>query len=218
MIFCVVATAIGMTVLYLTQVRSLAVMAALSVLVYAALRLRQGRIVRGGWIAAGGGALVAASFLWATALGGEAVEARFSGLIETGLLDTFQQSRGIFVDHTFRELLFLYPLGAGLGRWGMMQVYFPDSASWHTPPIHVEIQLTGWLLDGGVFMWLCYGGALVAAVRLAYVAAIDRTSHSRRNLAAMILAFQLSIIGLCLTGPVFNTQLGMLFWLVTGAL
>ena len=34
-----------------------------------------------------------------------------------------------------------FPLGAGLGRWGMMHVYFGDPTLWQAPPIHVEVQL-----------------------------------------------------------------------------
>ena len=183
---------------------------------FAAVRLRQGRILQGGWIAVGGAALVAASFMWAASIGGKAIEDRFSGLIETGLLDTYQQTRGLFLEYTLRELLFRFPLGAGLGRWGMMQVYFADPSMWHTPPIHVEIQITGWLLDGGVLMWLFYGGALASARRLAYVSAVNRSTDSLRYLSASVLAFQLAIVGLCLAGPVFNTQLGVVFWTVTG--
>jgi hypothetical protein len=212
------ASAVGMTVLYLTQVRSLTVMAAIGVLMFAAIRLRQGRVMRSGWIALGGVALVAASFVWAAAIGGTSIEDRYSGLLETGLFQTFQESRGIFLDYTFRDLLFRFPLGAGLGRWGMMSVYFDDLARWYTPPIHVEIQITGWLLDGGVLMWLCYGGALLSAVRTSYRSAVDRADESLQYVSAIVLVLQLTIVALCLTGPIFNTQLGSVFWMVTGAL
>ena len=212
------ACAVGMTALYLTHVRSLTVMAAVGVFVFAAVRLRQGHILRGGWIAIGGVVLVAASFLWAEAIGGRAVEDRFSGLIDTGLFTTYQETRGHFLDYTLRDLLFRFPLGAGVGRWGMMQIYFTDPSMWQAPPIHVEIQITGWLLDGGFLMWICYGGALASASRLAYVGAVGRSTDSLQYLSAIVLAFQLTVIGLCLTGPVFNTQLGMIFWLATGAL
>jgi hypothetical protein len=217
-LFSAVAAAVGMTALYLTQVRSLTVMAAVSLLVFALLRLRQGHVRQGGWIVAGSVAMIVASFLWATAIGGKAVEDRFSTLIDTGLFTTFQESRGQFLGYTIRELLFKYPFGAGVGRWGMMQVYFNDPAMWHSPPIYVEIQVTGWLLDGGFLMWLCYGGALASASRLGYLAAVVRSRDSLQYLAAIILSFQFAIIGLCLTGPVFNTQLGVVFWTITGAL
>jgi hypothetical protein len=89
---------------------------------------------------------------------------------------------------------------------------------WQSPTIHAEIQITGWLLDGGILMWLCYGGALASAAGLAYTAAVNRSTDSLGHLAASVLAFQLAVIGLCFAGPVFNTQLGTLFWTVTGAL
>ena len=217
-ILSVGAAVVGMTALYLTHVRSLTLMAALSLFLFAAIRLHQGRILQSGSIALGGVALMAASFMWAVAIGGTATEDRFSSLIDKGLFTTFQQDRGIFLSYTFRELLFRFPLGAGLGRWGMMNVYFDDPAMWQTPPIHVEIQITGWLLDGGFLMWVCYGGALACACRLAYASAVDRTTDLLRDLSAIVLMFQIAIVGLCLTGPVFNTQLGVVFWTVTGAL
>jgi len=215
---CFGAAAIGMTALYLTQVRSLTVMAVLSVLMFAGVRLRQGRIIQGGWIAAVGLALVVGSFIWAAAVGGESISERFSGLTDTGLFTTFQENRGLFLEYTINELLYQFPLGAGLGRWGMMQVYFGDASMWQSPPIHVEIQITGWLLDGGVLMWLLYGGALLSAVRLAYILAFQGATDSLQYFGTMVLAIQMTTIGLCFTGPVFNTQLGIEFWTVTAAL
>jgi hypothetical protein len=215
---CFGAAVIGMTALYLTQVRSLTVMAVLSVLMLAGMRLRQGRIVQGGWIAAVGGALVVGSFVWAAAVGGESISERFSGLTDTGFFTTFQETRGLFLEYTIDELLYRFPLGAGVGRWGMMQVYFGNASMWQAPPIHVEIQITGWLLDGGVLMWVLYGGALLSAVRLGYMLAVHGATDSLQYFGTTVLTIQLTIIGLCLTGPVFNTQLGIQFWTVTAAL
>jgi len=215
---CFGAAAVGMTALYLTQVRSLTVMTVLGVLIFAGVRLRQGRVVQGGWIAIASVGLVAASFMWAATLGGEALSKRFSELMETGFFATFQENRGLFLQYTLNELLFKYPWGAGLGRWGMMQVYFGDASMWQAPPIHVEIQMTGWLLDGGLLMWVCYGGALVSALRFGYLVAIHGVSDSFQYFATIVLALQVTIIGLCFTGPVFNTQLGIEFWTITAAL
>jgi hypothetical protein len=184
----------------------------------AGIRLRQGRVLQGGWIAAGGVVLVVGSFTWAVALGGESLAERFSSLLDTGVFTTFQENRGLFLEYTLNEMLFEFPLGAGLGRWGMMHVYFGDPAMWQSPPVHVEIQVTGWLLDGGVPMWLCYGGALLSALRLGYVLAVRGVTESLQYFATIALAIQLTIIGLCFTGPIFNTQLGILFWTVTASL
>ena len=175
---CFAAAPIGMTALYLTQVRSFTVMAVVSVWLFAAMRLRQGRIVQGGWIVIASVGLVAASFMWAATLGGESLSERFSGLADTGFFTTFQENRGLFIQYTLDELLFKYPWGAGLGRWGMMHVYFGDASMWQAPPIHVEIQMTGWLLDGGVLMWVFYGGALASALRFGYLLAVRDVSDS----------------------------------------
>lgn len=214
---CVAGATVGMTTLLLTQVRSLSLVAAASVAVFALMRLRQGRTVEGVVSASVGTVLIGGAFVWAVAVGGETVSARFTGLMNDGVFRTFQEQRGSFLTYTLSELLYEFPLGAGLGRWGMMQVYFGDAALWQAPPIHVEIQPTGWLLDGGVPLWLLLGGGIVAAVRTTYLVALYE-SDSLQDAAAAILCVQLTILCLCLTGPVFNTQLGIQFWAVTGAL
>jgi D-alanyl-lipoteichoic acid acyltransferase DltB (MBOAT superfamily) len=100
----------------------------------------------------------------------------------------------------------------------MMNVLFGDPTLWEAPPIHVEIQPTGWLLDGGVPMWLLYGGAIFMALRTSYRIAVRAASSSLQDVATLVLCMQVTIFGLCFTGPMFNTQLGILFWAVTGAL
>src|SRR5262245_41624547 len=215
---CAAAAVVGMTALYLTHVRSLTLVATASVALFALMRIRQGRTLEGGATLAVGAALVAGSYLWALAVGGEAVSDRFSGLANEGVLRVFQDQRGAFIRYTLSELLYEFPLGAGLGRWGMMQVYFGDPTLWQAPPIHVEVQLTGWLLDGGVPLWLLYGGALFSALHWTYRAAIRTATRAMQDTATIALCLQLTILCLGLTGPVFNTQLGILFWGVTGAL
>jgi hypothetical protein len=99
----------------------------------------------------------------------------------------------------------------------MMAVYFDEPGKWRFPALHAEIQPTGWVYDGGVLLWLFYGIALFLAVRNTYRVAID-TTDPLHDLASMILSVQILIVGLCLTGPVFNTQLGIVFWLITAML
>jgi D-alanyl-lipoteichoic acid acyltransferase DltB (MBOAT superfamily) len=67
-------------------------------------------------------------------------------------------------------------------------------------------------------MWVLYGGALLSAIRFSYRLAVRGVTESLQYFAMIVIALQLTIIGLCLTGPVFNTQLGILFWTVTAAL
>jgi len=218
-IACLAGGVIGMTTLFLTQVRSLSLLAAAGIAVCTALRFRQGRTADSAISAAAGIAVVAGAYLWAVAVGGDAVADRFLGLLNDGVLRTFDESRGLFVRYTLTELLHEFPLGAGVGRWGMMQVLFGDPTFWQAPPIHVEIQPTGWLLDGGVPLLLVYATAIVVALRRTYRVAVDATAGGLlQDLATVLLCVQLTVAGLCLSGPVFNTQLGIQFWAVAGAL
>lgn len=214
---CLSLAAVGMTALLLTQVRSLALAAAASVAVFAMVRMRQGRAMAGAVSLGFGAALVIGAYIWAVAVGGESLADRFTGLLDDGVVRTFQEERGAFLSYTLSELLFEYPLGAGIGRWGMMHVYFGDSAMWEAPPIHVEIQPTGWLLDGGIPLWVAMGAALVAGLRASYLVAV-RADGSLQESGTAVLCLQLTLLAICLTGPAFNTQLGIQYWALTAAL
>jgi hypothetical protein len=211
------AATVGMTVLYVTQVRSLSLMAVVAMLAFVGMRLRQGRLLQGAWMTIIVAALAFGSFVWAVALGGDVVYQRFSEIFSTGIVQTYREHRGLFLTYTLSELIYEFPLGAGVGRWGMIYAYFGDPTIWQYQPIYVEIQPTGWLLDGGVLMWLFYGGAIAAAMRFSYRLA-GASEGALRDLATMVFCVQLMIAGLCFTGPVFNTQVGLQFWLVTAVL
>ena len=217
-VMCLVGGAIGMTTLFLTHVRSLSMLAAAGMAVCAVLRFRQGRKADGAVGAMAGVAIIAGAYLWAVSVGGDAVADRFLGILNDGVFRTFDENRGLFIRYALTELLVEFPFGAGLGRWGMMQLLFGDSTMWQAPPIHVEIQPAGWLLDGGVPLVLLYGAAIAVSLRHTYRLAADSTIGRLQDLATVLLCVQLTVAGLCLSGPVFNTQLGIQFWAVAGAL
>ena len=210
------ASVVGLTVVYLTQIRSMLVMICICMIAAGAVRLRYGRVAHTAWIAGSAAALVIASFTWAVAVGGDSVVDRFQSLLEIGVVQSYQENRGIFLTYTLQELLYEYPFGAGIGRWGMMSAYFGESANWQYPPLWAEIQLTGWLYDGGIFLWTCYAGAVASATYHTYRIAGSRDTHLS-DLATMVLTVQVLIIGLCFTGPVFNTQTGIVFWLLSAS-
>jgi hypothetical protein len=211
------AIGIGLDAVYLTQVRSLLLMAVVSAAVLGIVAFRRGRVARASWILATGAALLVASFIWASSVGGASISDRFIGLKDSGALQTYQAERGTFLNYTLTELLDQFPFGAGVGRWGMMNTYFGDANEFGATPIHVEIQLTGWLLDGGWPMWLLYGSAILVSLL-----AVFRLTASRNpdvaELAMVVLAVQVFITGMTLAGPVFNTQLGVLFWTLVALL
>ena len=219
MLFLTLGSAgVGLAAIYLTQVRSLLLMALGALAVIAAVLFRRGQVRVAGRIAITAAVLIVGSFIWARSLGGESVEQRFVGLTREGAVRSYQENRGGFVSQTFGELLDEYPLGAGVGRWGMMNVYFGDPANLEAPPIHVEIQITGWLLDGGMPMWILYGGAVLVALFSAYRYTQQKVSRELADLATIIFGLQVLIVGFGWAGPVFNTQLGLLFWFLTSVL
>ena len=212
------AVGVGLAAIYLTQVRSLLMMSVGALGIIAMVLFRRGQARQAGRIAVSAAVLVVLAFVWARSLGGESVETRFVGITQQGAVRAYQDNRGAFVADTFGDLLDLYPLGAGLGRWGMMNVYFGDPSNLEAPPIHVEIQATGWLLDGGIPMWLFYGGAVAMALLGAYRFCLKRVRADLAEVAIVVLGVQALIAGFAWAGPAFNTQLGSQFWFLTSAL
>lgn len=213
-----VAIGIGFAVIYLTQVRSILLMTVGATAVIVALTLRRRQFTRVAGLVGVGGALIMVSFLWASSLGGEAVDSRFLDLRGQGALTVYQQERGNFIAYTVGDLLDQYPLGAGLGRWGMMNAYFGDPSAYEAEPIHAEIQLTGWLLDGGLLMWFLYGGAIITALLMVFRIAGRRRAPELGEAAVCVGAATVFVVGMSFAGPAFNTQLGVLFWFLIGAL
>ncbi|MGE3957919.1 MAG: hypothetical protein AB7H96_14465 [Vicinamibacterales bacterium] len=209
-------SAVSLASVYLTQARSVPLIAIGAAVVIGVITIRQGRIARASWGLGAAGAVIVASFLWASALGGASVEERFLTLRDQGALASYQQNRGDFLASTLGELLDQYPLGAGLGRWGMMETYFADGSNPAATHIHVEIQPTGWLLDGGIPMWFLYGGAIILSLFASLGLSFTR-NMLLAECAPLVLGLQLFIAGMSMAGPAFNMQLGILFWAVAAA-
>jgi len=179
------------------------------------LQERKARAMVFGGVAA---AIVVATFLFALMLGGESIAERTFTLFAQDPVTLYSGSRGGQLSYTFGEILQKYPLGAGLGRWGMIAVYFGSGAAPGVEPMWVEIQVAGWAIDGGVVLLLLSVGALV--VTLATEARIARTDRDARirACAAVVLAANLGTAALIFTFTPFVTQIGLQFWFLAGAL
>jgi hypothetical protein len=99
----------------------------------------------------------------------------------------------------------------------MMNAYFGGGDNLIHPSLYAEIQITGWLYDGGVLMWLLYGGAIVTALLFSYRVAARHPDANVASLAKIVFVLQLALAGSAWGGPIFNTQLGVIFWLLTSA-
>jgi hypothetical protein len=209
---------IGLFCIYLSQVRSMLVLVAVSMIVFALVLGKRGELGRFVGIAMVVPAIVFISFSWAVSIGGDGVSQRVATLLEDRPGTVYYLSRGHFLEHTVNELLPQYPLGAGLGRWGMINHYFGDNSNPETAAIWAEIQWTGWLLDGGVPLVVCYTVAVLLACWVAWRISQRSARGTLELWAALILGYDIGALALTFNYPVFIGQLGMEFWFLNGCL
>jgi hypothetical protein len=211
---------IGLFCIYMSQVRSLLVMCGISMAVFAFLFVRRGDIVRAIGVSLLIPAAAVASFVWAAAVGGDATVKRMQTLTADTAGQVYYKNRGHFLEDTVFRLLPEYPLGAGLGRWGMMYTYFGDKrAPVERRALYAEIQLTGWVFDGGVPLILTYSIALLTALTVAYRITVAVPAQSPFAVwAALVLAYDVGAVAITFNYPIFNSQGGMEFWLLNATL
>src|SRR5260221_4818658 len=207
----------GLAAIYLSQVRVSLVATIVMMATYALVSLRQGRSGRATQFGILSAAVVVVGLSAAGALGGAAIPDRRNSLFAADPLSVYQGARGSQLNYTFFDLLFQYPLGAGLGRWGMAAGYFgsnnPNSAA-----IWAEIQFTGWMIDGGVVMIFVYLGA-IATTTITQWQIAQATQFPRLAVcAAVILAAGLGPTLMIVSFTPFVAQIGIQYWFLAGAL
>jgi hypothetical protein len=208
----------GFTTLYLSQVRSMVVMLLVCIIALNAALLWAGERARAATLSFVLVMLALISYTSALAVGGEVVSRRFESLFKADPNQVYYENRGHFISQTANELLPEYPLGAGLGRWGMMNQYFGDNSDPRRAMIWVEIQWTGWLLDGGVPLILAYTCAIAAALWAAWTTAIRFSQPPLRAWAAVVLAYNIGALAMTFNYPFFLSQGAMELWLLNAAL
>lgn len=211
---------LGLLSLYLCQVRATAVTLLVCLLAMAGVLALSGRLVRlTALLGVVGGAAVLA-FGWAVMVGGDAVLTRWSTLFEARPEEVYRSNRGHFLEGTFELLLPEYPLGAGLGRYGMANAYFGDNSDPEYPSLWAEIQWTAWVYDGGILVTLLYPLGLLAT--LWWVLRIARRKDDLGGefwlWGSVIFAYNLGALALTFSYPFFLSQTGMEFWLLNAAL
>ena len=154
----------GMLALYLSHVRAAFVMTLGMMAAYLAMLAVQEQKKRALGFGVLGFGIVVVGLSVATMLGGQSISERFLTLLEGDPRDLYYQSRGIQVEAAMTDLVGEYPMGAGLGRWGMLSFYYGDTGG-RTRGLFAEVQPHAWVLDGGVPLVALYG--LVLLVTLA---------------------------------------------------
>ena len=207
----------GLAAIYLSQVRVSLVATVVMIVTYGAIAFRQGRGARASSFSILAATVVVGSLSVAVTLGGTAISERVSSLFAADPFTVYQGARGSQLTFTFFELLYQYPIGAGLGRWGMASLYF-GSSNPNSPAIWAEIQFTGWMIDGGALMVAIYLGALAAVTLSQYRLALMTQYPRLAVCAAVILAAGLGPAIIILSFTPFVAQIGIQYWFLAGAL
>jgi hypothetical protein len=207
----------GFAAIYLSQVRISLVIAAVMLAVYGAVTFRQRRFARVTQFGLLAGGTVVGAFLLALTLGGPSIQERVMTLFASDPISVYHNARGVQLDITFRDLLYQYPLGAGLARWGMAAAYFQPT-NLDSPPLWAEIQFTSWMIDGGVLLMALYIGVLVVTALAQWRLAILSGNSRLATCAAVVMSANLGIAALIFTFTPFNTQIGIQYWFLAGAL
>lgn len=209
---------IGLFCIYLSQIRSILICSVVCLVVLGIVLLRQRKFAEVTALATGGVLLFAGVFSWAVAVGGNETFERIMSLFVDNPQAVYQRNRGGFLLDTIFNLLPQYPLGAGLGRWGPLSVYFGDNTNPLTQPLWAEIQVTGWLYDGGVPLIMVYSVALVSTCYLVWKLANNSHLGELRFWAALIFAYDIGALVITFNYPLFIGTGGMEFWLLNTCL
>jgi hypothetical protein len=158
------------------------------------------------------------SFSWAMAIGGGSIADRFSSLLADKPSEVYRQNRGHIIEDNMENVLPKYPLGAGIGRWGMINYYFGDNSNPDTAGVWVEEQWTGWLLDGGIPLIIVYVFAIFLAFRTAFKIGLSPVEPELAIFAIVICGYNVGAFAATFGYPYFASQYGLEFWLLNAAL
>jgi hypothetical protein len=208
----------GVVVIFLTHVRASLVITAGCGVIYAMMMVGQRRMRTAAMLVIGMALGGACSLSYAVSMGGTSTLDRFTTLISDDPGKVYEKSARLeMVTDAFDTLLIEHPLGAGLGRWGMMRAYFGDETNVASPEIWAEVQFPAWILDGGVVLLSLYLSALAVAILRLIKLSLLAPSALLRSWGAAIVMLSAGPLALMFSFVPFHSQLGMQFWLLIGA-
>lgn len=214
------ASIIGVASVYYSQVRTAFLIMGLMILVYAGviwfIQKQRTRAVAFVGIA---GVLLTVLFSFTIARSGAVATQRFAALTQGDPITVYYQAkRGDQLENAFTTLLPQYPLGAGLGRWGMMRLYFGDESNVDSPPIWAELQFPAWILDGGIVLMSLYCLSLFATTIYEFRLAKKSRNTESGSLVPIVIAINIGTLALLFGFTPFTTQFGLQYWFLAGAL
>ena len=207
----------GFAAIYLSHVRVSFVVTLAMICAYGAVLLVQRRLAHATVFGSIAAAALLLAFTVALALGGASIVERFATLYERDPVSVYYTARGGQLVYAFTDSLFEFPFGAGLARWGMIGAYF-GAPNLDRPSLWAEIQLAGWIFDGGFLLMVLYCSALVVASSTEFRLARTAADPTIGACAATVFAANLAPILMCISFTPFVTQSGVQYWFLVGAL
>ncbi|HEU5116739.1 MAG TPA: hypothetical protein VFT74_08710 [Isosphaeraceae bacterium] len=158
-------------------------------------------------------AVFVAALAWVIRNGGEDALKRFEALLDKSASKVYADNRGQFLESTFERIIWEYPLGAGLGHWGMMNHYFGDRQT----SLYSEIQVTAWIFDGGIPLLISYSGAILLVIWHVFRLSLRTRDPEFAKTLCTICSMATGTVVCGFSGMPFIAPLGLQFWLILGA-
>jgi len=206
---------LGLFIMYLSQVRVSIVMCGIAVVAFVAIMAMRGEFARLTGALTGLGVVVVLSTVAAFAIGGSQTRDRLLTLVDDDALTVYHNNRGIFLDYTFEYALPTYPMGAGLGRYGMISRYFNQGSNRES--LWAEIQWTAWAYDGGWLMVITYPIAIGIAIWTTFNIGRKKIYGPVSLWAAILTSYNISVVAVLFSYSFFLSQSGLEFWLLNAA-
>jgi hypothetical protein len=213
---CLVSASAGFFCIYLSQVRSILVLAVVALISFFGFLIKQGYAKKVSWMVPVATGIAVFMFSLASKYGGESTTDRLSTLTAKGAGEVYYENRGTFLESTL-DFALKNPLGSGLGRWGTIGDYFGDRFNPIIRPIYVEIQWTAWVIDGGVPMVIAYLGAIFMAMQVIWSVISREVKADLVIWGSLILAYDVGAVAITFNYPLFIGQGGMEFWILNTA-
>lgn len=159
-------------------------------------------------------AIFAAALGWVVRNGGAEILKRFEALVEKSASKVYSENRGAFLESVFNQLIWDYPLGSGLGHWGMINLYFGHPRR----DIYSEIQFQAWVYDGGIPLLIAYLAAAVLTLWHVFRISLRTRNQEFAKIACASVGMCMGILVMGLSGMPFISPAGLQFWLVLGAM
>jgi len=206
---------VGIAVIYFSQVRFTMVMLAIGFAALTVLFLWRGRIASALGLVGGAVVMLGAGFAWVARNAGTKAVEKFGSLLGSDPASLYQKSRGFYVTEAFDRYIWEYPLGLGLGWWGMVHVAFGDPE--RVSRVWVEVMIPGWVIDGGIPLLVMYSVAVAVALYDTARIAINSRHEQLSFWAAVVFAYNLGVAATCFSYLPFVSTSGLQFWLLAAA-